>query len=103
MFKDGGLTANNRDVRRSALRRCCATSTWRRARRLHVRPLGGREGAEYGGCKNVWAALDRYDEALDLLCEYVREQGYSLRFAIEPKPNDRAATSCFRPSDTPSP
>ena len=49
---------------------------------------GGREGSESGGSKDVAAALDRYQEALDVLCGYVREQGYDLRFAIEPKPNE---------------
>jgi xylose isomerase len=32
--------------------------------------------------------LNRYVESLDLLCDYVREQGYHLRFALEPKPNE---------------
>jgi xylose isomerase len=49
---------------------------------------GGREGSESDAAKDVGAALDRYREAVDLLCEYVLEQGYSLRFAIEPKPNE---------------
>jgi xylose isomerase len=49
---------------------------------------GGREGAESGGSKDVRAALDRYKESMDLLCAYVREQGYNIRFAIEPKPNE---------------
>ena len=34
------------------------------------------------------AALDRYKEAFDLLGAYVLEQGYDLRFALEPKPNE---------------
>ena len=34
------------------------------------------------------AALDRYAESLNLLCAYVKEQGYDLRFALEPKPNE---------------
>jgi xylose isomerase len=33
-------------------------------------------------------ALDRYREAVNLLNEYQTEQGYNLRFAIEPKPNE---------------
>jgi xylose isomerase len=49
---------------------------------------GGREGAESDAAKDVRAALDRYKEALDILCAYVREQGYDLRFALEPKPNE---------------
>ena len=34
------------------------------------------------------AALDRYKEAFDVLGQYVVEQGYEVRFAIEPKPNE---------------
>ena len=49
---------------------------------------GGREGAESGAAKDVAAALDRYREALNILCGYVREQGYNIRFALEPKPNE---------------
>ena len=49
---------------------------------------GGREGAEHGGGKDVAAALDRYAESLNLLCAYVKEQGYDMRFALEPKPNE---------------
>ena len=49
---------------------------------------GGREGAESGAAKDVKTALDRYKEAFDVLGAYVLEQGYDLRFAIEPKPNE---------------
>jgi xylose isomerase len=49
---------------------------------------GGREGAESGAAKDVRAALDRYKEAFDILTGYVIEQGYNMRFAIEPKPNE---------------
>ena len=49
---------------------------------------GGREGAESGAAKDVQAALDRYKEAFDLLCQYVLDQGYDIRFALEPKPNE---------------
>ena len=49
---------------------------------------GGREGSEYDLAKDVRAALDRYREAVDLLAAYVIEQGYGIRFALEPKPNE---------------
>ena len=55
--------------------------------RGHVRVLGGRE-AESGAAKDVRAALDRYKEAFDVLGAYVLDQGYSIRFALEPKPNE---------------
>jgi xylose isomerase len=49
---------------------------------------GGREGAESDAAKDVRAALDRYLEAIDILCQYVLDRGYRLRFALEPKPNE---------------
>jgi xylose isomerase len=49
---------------------------------------GGREGTEAAVAKDPRDALDRYREAIDVLADYVVEQGYELRFAIEPKPNE---------------
>jgi xylose isomerase len=49
---------------------------------------GGREGAESAATKRVADALERYREAIDFLCGYVRDRGYEIRFAIEPKPNE---------------
>ncbi|MCN0179645.1 xylose isomerase [Salinispora arenicola] len=89
VFKDGGLTSNDRDVRRYALRKVLRTVDL--AVELGARTFvmwGGREGAEYDVAKDVRAALDRYREAVDLLCQYTVDQGYDLRFAIEPKPNE---------------
>ena len=49
---------------------------------------GGREGVEADAAKDVRGALDRYAEAVNLCCAYVRERRYDLRFALEPKPNE---------------
>ena len=49
---------------------------------------GGREGVECDAAKDVRLALDRYAEAFDVLCAYVMDRGYDLRFALEPKPNE---------------
>jgi xylose isomerase len=38
--------------------------------------------------KDPRLALDRYREAINVLSDYVVEQGYDLRFAMEPKPNE---------------
>ncbi|MGD6748783.1 xylose isomerase [Streptomyces sp. BH105] len=89
VFKDGGFTANDRDVRRYALRKVIRNIDL--AAELGAQTYvawGGREGAESGGAKDVRDALDRMKEAFDLLAEYVTEQGYDLKFAIEPKPNE---------------
>ncbi|HEX2362764.1 MAG TPA: xylose isomerase [Jiangellaceae bacterium] len=89
VFKDGGLTANDRAVRRYALAKVLRNIDL--AAELGARTYvlwGGREGAESGAAKDVGAALDRYREAMNILCAYVREQGYDIRFALEPKPNE---------------
>lgn len=89
VFKDGGLTANDRDVRRHALAKVLRNLDLAASFGAKTYVLwGGREGAESGASKDVAAALDRYREALDVLCAYVRDQGYDIRFALEPKPNE---------------
>ncbi|WEH39018.1 xylose isomerase [Streptomyces sp. NBC_01218] len=89
VFKDGGFTSNDRDVRRFALRKVIRNIDL--AAELGAQTYvawGGREGAESGGAKDVRDALDRMKEGFDLLGEYVTDQGYDIRFAIEPKPNE---------------
>ena len=89
VFKDGGFTANDRDVRRFALRKVMRNIDL--AAELGAKVYvcwGGREGAESGAAKDIAAALDRYREGFNILGEYVADQGYDLRFAIEPKPNE---------------
>src|SRR5215218_4897632 len=89
VFKEGGLTANNREVRRYALAKVLRNIDLAASLGAETFVLwGGREGAEHGGSKSVPAALDRYREGLDVLCNYVRDQGYTMRFALEPKPNE---------------
>ncbi|MEW1860944.1 xylose isomerase [Streptomyces sp. NBC_00669] len=89
VFKDGGFTSNLREVRRFALRKVIRNIDL--AVELGAETYvawGGREGAESGGAKDVRVALDRMKEAFDILGQYVTEQGYNLRFAVEPKPNE---------------
>jgi xylose isomerase len=89
VFKEGALTANDRDVRRYALAKLLRNLDL--AAELGARTYvlwGGREGAESGASKDVAAALDRYQESLNLVCDYITERGYDIRLALEPKPNE---------------
>jgi xylose isomerase len=89
VFKDGGFTSNDRGVRRFALRKVMRNLDL--AAELGATTYvfwGGREGSETDASKDVAAALDRYREAIDLLAQYVVDRGYSIRFALEPKPNE---------------
>ncbi|GII81490.1 xylose isomerase [Sphaerisporangium rufum] len=89
VFKDGGFTSNDRDVRRYALRKVMRNVDL--AAELGATTYvcwGGREGAESDAAKDVRAAMARYKEGMDLLCQYVIDKGYDIRFALEPKPNE---------------
>jgi xylose isomerase len=88
-FKDGAFTANDPAVRAYALQKTM------RAIDLGVECgagvyvfWGGREGAETDATKDPLESMKRFREALNFLCAYVRDQGYDLRFALEPKPNE---------------
>ena len=89
VFKDGGLTANDRGVRRFGLRKILrAVDIAAQMGATTFVMWGGREGAEYDGSKDVYAAHERYKEGLDTVAGHIKEQDYSLRIALEPKPNE---------------
>ncbi|MFG1708725.1 xylose isomerase [Nonomuraea sp. M3C6] len=89
VFRDGAFTSNDRDVRRYALRKVMRNLDLAASLGAGTYVCwGGREGAESDAAKDVRSALGRYKEAIDLLCGYVRERDYDIRFAIEPKPNE---------------
>jgi xylose isomerase len=88
-FKDGAFTSNDPTVRAYALQKtmraidlgveCGATTYvfW-----------GGREGVESDAAKDPLEGMKRFRDALNFLCAYVTDQGYDLKFALEPKPNE---------------
>ncbi|MCG8919705.1 xylose isomerase [Actinokineospora sp. PR83] len=89
VFKDGAFTSNDRSVRRFALRKALRNADL--AAELGARTFvlwGGREGSETDAAKDFRVALDRYREGIDTVAGYVKDQGYDLRLALEPKPNE---------------
>jgi xylose isomerase len=89
VFKDGGLTANDRGVRRFGLRKVLRAVDLAAEMGASTFVMwGGREGSEYDGSKDLHAAFDRYKEGLDTVAGYIKSQGYDLRIALEPKPNE---------------
>lgn len=89
VFKDGAFTSNDGRVRAFALQKTM------RAMDLGVELgastyvfWGGREGTEVDASKDAQEAVRRFRDALNFLCEYSRDQGYDLRFALEAKPNE---------------
>lgn len=89
VFKDGAFTSNDRGVRRFALRKILRNVDL--AAQLGAKTFvmwGGREGAEYDSSKDYHAAFQRYADGLDTVAGYIKEQGYDLQIALEPKPNE---------------
>ena len=89
VFREGAFTANDRSVRRFAVRK--AMDNLDVAAELGARIFvcwGGREGVETDSAKDARTALARYKEAFDILCTYVIDRKYDIRFALEPKPNE---------------
>lgn len=89
LFKDGAFTSNDRQVRRYAIQKTLRNIDVAAELGAPTYVLwGGREGVESAASKNPADALDRYKEAMDFLCGYVKEKKYNIRFAMEPKPNE---------------
>jgi xylose isomerase len=89
VFKDGAFTSNDKDIRRYSIRKVMQNIEL--AVELGAKTYvcwGGREGAESDGAKDAYVALDRFREAFNVLGEFVTDNGYDIKFAIEPKPNE---------------
>ena len=89
IFKDGAFTANDPKVRAFALRKTMDAIDL--GVELGAKTYvfwGGREGTEADACRDPQEAVKRMREAMDFLCEYVKDNGYGLRFALEAKPNE---------------
>jgi xylose isomerase len=88
-FKDGAFTSNDRRVRRAAIGKTMRSMDLGVELGAKVYVFwGGREGTETTIAKDPRDALERYREAINLLADYAVAQGYDLRFALEPKPNE---------------
>lgn len=89
VFKDGAFTANDPKVRAFALQKVMNAIDL--GVELGAKTYvfwGGREGSEADACRDPRDAVCRMRESFDFLCEYVIDQGYDLRFALESKPNE---------------
>ena len=89
IFKDGAFTSSDKEVRAFALRKTMAAIDL--GAELGVSTYvfwGGREGSETDAYRNPADAVKRFREAINYLSEYVLDQGYGIRFALEPKPNE---------------
>jgi xylose isomerase, Arthrobacter type len=95
-FKDGAFTAVDPSVRAFALQKTmraidlgaeCGAKTyvfW-----------GGREGVDSEASKDATESLKHFRDAINFLCEYAIDNGYNMRFALEPKPNEPRSDTYF--------
>jgi xylose isomerase len=88
-FKDGAFTSNDPRVRAYALQKTMRAIDLGVEFGAQVYVFwGGREGTESDSAKDPVIAIRRTREALNFLCEYVRDKRYGLKFALEAKPNE---------------
>src|SRR6478752_481854 len=74
VFKDGGFTANDRDVRRYAVAKTLDAVELGAELGASVYVMwGGREGCEADAATPVGDALNRYAEAVNICCAHVRD------------------------------
>src|SRR5579859_4419003 len=88
VFKEGAFTANDARVRALALQRAMRAIDLGAELGATIYVFwGGREGTETDAGKDSVVAVKRMRDAINFLCQYVMENGYQMRFALEPKPN----------------
>ncbi|MCA9915067.1 MAG: xylose isomerase [Anaerolineae bacterium] len=89
VFKDGAFTSNDPAVRAYALQKTMNAIDLgvELGAKIYVF-WGGREGVETDVSKNPVDSIKRYRHAFNFLTHYVKDQGYDLKFALEPKPNE---------------
>lgn len=88
-FRDGAFTSSDRKVRSYALQKTMKAIDLGVELGAETYVMwGGREGTETDVGKDPRDGLKRLREAVNYLCEYVRDQDYDLRFALEAKPNE---------------
>jgi xylose isomerase len=89
IFKDGAFTSNDPKVRAYAIQKTMKAIDLGVEFGAQIYVFwGGREGTESDATKDPVEAIKRNREAMNFLCEYVIDQGYPLKFALEAKPNE---------------
>jgi xylose isomerase len=89
VFRDGGFTSNQPEVRAYAVQKTLRAMDLGAELGAEVFVLwGGREGTETDACRRGDDAVKRLREAINYLCGYSLDQGYDFKFALEAKPNE---------------
>lgn len=89
VFRDGAFTSSDAAVRAFALQKTMRAIDLGAELGAETYVFwGGREGSESDAYRDGRDALKHFREALNYLLRYAQDQGYNLRFALEPKPNE---------------
>src|SRR6202158_5886528 len=96
IFKDGAFTAVDPSVRAFALQKTMkAIDLGAELGASTYVFWGGREGVDAEASKDPVVAIQRMRDAINFLCRYAIDNGYTLRFALEPKPNEPRSDTYF--------
>lgn len=89
IFKDGAFTSNDPKVRAYALQKTMNAIDLgvELGAKIYVF-WGGREGSESDATKDPITSIKRSREAMNFVCEYVKDNKYDLKLALEAKPNE---------------
>jgi xylose isomerase len=89
IFRDGAFTSSDPKVRAYALQKTMEGIDLGVELGAETYVMwGGREGTETDVAKDPSDGIKRLREAINYLCEYVEDQNYDLKFALEAKPNE---------------
>jgi xylose isomerase len=89
VFKDGAFTSADARVRAYALQKTMLSMDLGHELGATTYVFwGGREGTEVDASGKLLDSLAWFRDSLNFLAEYSQSQGYSYRFALEPKPNE---------------
>ena len=89
IFKDGAFTSSDAAVRAFATQKAMRSIDIAADLGAKIYDFwGGREGAETDVYRDPREGLASMRAAFNFLTRYVQDQGYDMRFVIEPKPNE---------------
>jgi xylose isomerase len=89
VFRDGAFTSSDAAVRAFALQKTMRAIDLGAEVGAQIYVFwGGREGTETDAYRDPRDALRYFRDAINFLCDYATDQGYGMRFALEPKPNE---------------
>jgi xylose isomerase len=89
VFRDGAFTSSDASVRAFAIQKTLRAIDLGAELGAGIYVFwGGREGSETDAYRDPRDAIKHLREAINYFCGYVKDQGYNMRFAMEPKPNE---------------